>query len=508
MRRRSLLLIIAAAFALPLGSQTPPARPKLVLTIMVDQLRYDYLTRFGDEFQFGLKRLLKEGAVFTNANYASAPTVTAVGHATFLSGATPSISGIINNAWWDRAERKNVQSVTDDKVTILGGAGGGVSPRRLGVSTVGDELKLSGRGGKVIGISLKDRSAILPAGRMADGAFWFDSRVGNFISSTYYFENLPAWAQDANQARPADRYAGREWRKRKLPAQPGAQLYAAVNSSPFGDELVLNFAMSAMTAEKLGMGDKTDLLAVSFSSTDLVGHAFGPDSQEIHEMILALDKTVGDLLDAAEKQVGAANLVVVLSADHGVASIPEENMKKNLPGGRTDSRAERAAVEEALKSRFGAGSYIASFSETAIYFTADPVPGKKSDSAEMQRVAAAAMRTQPHVMRVYTRSGLENGIAGDVIDLRIRNGFHPERSPDVMIVHDPNWQAGSSSANHGSPFTYDTHVPVIFMAPGRVRPGQYYAAIGIQDIAPTLAQILGTAAPSGSVGRILGEMLP
>jgi hypothetical protein len=502
-----------AALALPLGSQTPQAspaqgRPKLVLALMVDQLRFDYLTRFGDEFQYGLKRLMKEGAVFTNANYASAPTVTAVGHATFLTGATPSISGIINNAWWDRKERKNVQSITDEGETMLGGAGNGASPRRLGVSTIGDELKVTGHGGKVIGISLKDRSAILPAGRMADGAFWFDNRSGNFVSSTYYFKAMPEWAEAANKARPADQYAGQTWRNRKLPAQPGPQLYGAVDSTPFGDELVLNFAVSALSAEKLGMSEKTDLLAVSFSSTDYVGHAYGPDSQDIHEMIVYLDKTIGKRLDAAEKQAGAANLVVVLSSDHGVANIPEENIKRNLPGGRTDSRAERAAVEDALKSRFGAGNYIASFSETAIYFTADPAPGKKLDAVEMQRVAAAAMRTQPHVMRVYTRTGLENGIAGDVIDLRIRNGFHPERSADVMIVHDPNWQAGSSSANHGSPFTYDTHVPVIFMGQGRVRPGQYYGAIGVQDIAPTLAQILGTAAPTGSVGRILGEMLP
>jgi len=512
MRRRFFLGILSAALALPLASQAPPSvpqRPKLVVAIVVDQFRYDYLTRFEGELTSGLKRLLTQGAVFTNANYDSAPTVTAVGHATFLTGATPAVSGIVGNDWWERSENKRVQSITDETVTVLGGAGTGASPRRLLVSTVGDEMKVSGRGGKVIGVSLKDRSAILPAGHMADGAYWFDSRSGNFVSSTYYFKALPAWAEAARQARPADKYAGRQWLNQKMPAQPSTQLYGAVDATPFGDELVLDFALRALEAEKLGTGAKTDLLTVSFSAVDYVGHRSGPDSEDIHQMILSVDKILGRLFDAAEKQAGVGNVLFVFSADHGVAAVPEQNIARNMPGGRTDSQAERAAVEAALRARFGTGNYIAYFSEFGIYFTADPVPGKQLDRSEMQRVAAAAMRAQPHVMRVYTRSAFENGAsAGDVIGQRVRNGFNQERSADLMIVHEPNWQAGGSTANHGSPFSYDTHVPVIFLGQGRIRPGQYYQSIGIQDIAPTLAQILGVAAPSGSIGRILGEMLP
>jgi hypothetical protein len=504
--------LILAAATLPLGSQTAqpvPQRPKLVLAIMVDQFRYDYLTRFESEFNAGLKRLLTEGAVFTNANYDSAPTVTAVGHGTFLTGATPAVSGIVGNDWWDRAAGKRVLSITDETVTTLGGNGAGASPRRLMVSTVGDELKISGHGGKVIGVSLKDRSAILPAGHMADGAFWYDSRSGNFVSSTYYFKALPAWAEDVNQSRTADKYAGRQWRNQKMPAQPGPQLYSAITSTAFGDEIVLDFALRALASEKLGAGEKTDLLAVSFSSVDYVGHGSGPDSPDVHEMILAVDKVVGQLLDAAEKQAGAGNVVAVFSADHGVAAVPEENIARKMPGGRTDSRAERTAVEQALVARFGPGNYISYFSESAIYLAPDPVPGKRLDRAEMQNVVASAMRAQPHVMRVYTRAQFENGSASsDVIDRRIRNGFHYDRSADIMIVHEPNWQAGGSTANHGSPFSYDTHVPVIFLGQGRVRPGQYHDAVAIQDIGPTLAQMLGVAAPSGSVGRVLGEMLP
>ncbi len=513
MRRRIFIGLLAAALVPPLGSQTPaafpPQRPKLVLAIMVDQLRYDYLTRFGAEFNAGLKRLLTQGAVFTNANYDSSPTVTAVGHATFLTGATPAVSGIIGNDWWDRESGRRVQSITDDTVMVLGANGAGASPRRLAVSTIGDELKISGHGGKVIGVSLKDRSAILPAGHMADGAYWFDARSGNFVSSTYYFKALPGWVEQINRSRPADKYAGRQWLNQKMPAQAGPQLYAEVDATPYGDELVLEFARQALAAEKLGAGDKTDLLAVSFSALDYVGHRSGPDSREVREMVLAVDKVVNELLEAAERQVGANSVLAVLTADHGVAPIPEQNIARRLPGGRTDSRAERAAVEQALQARFGAGNYIAYFSETAIYFHPNPVPGKQFDRAEMQRIAAAVMRAQPHVLRVYTRTGFENGYpVGDLIDRRVRNGFHHDRSADVMIVHEPNWQAGGSTANHGSPFAYDTHVPLLVLGHGRVRPGQYHGEAGIQDIAPTLARLLGIAVPSGSVGRVLAEMFP
>ena len=224
--------------------------PKLIVAIVVDQMRYDYLTRYGSEFDGGLKRLLSEGAVFTNGNYEAAPTVTAVGHSTILSGATPSVSGIAGNTWFERSEGKNVQSITDENVTPLGG-GSGASPKRLLVSTIGDELKISGKGGKVYGVSLKDRSAILPAGRMADGAFWFNAANGNFVSSSWYFDALPAWAQSFNDEHHADRYAGREWMGTTMPKETGAKLYGELDASPFADELVLQFALQLLQQEWL-----------------------------------------------------------------------------------------------------------------------------------------------------------------------------------------------------------------------------------------------------------------
>lgn len=480
-------------------------RPALVLALMVDQLRYDYLTRHGAEFDAGLARLLKEGAVFTNANYEAAPTVTAVGHSTFLSGATPSVSGIAGNSWYSRREGSAIQSITDNNVMPLG-TPNGASPHRLRVSTVGDELKQSGHGGKVYGVSLKDRSAILPAGRAADGAFWLVN--GQFVSSSWYFPELPAWATAFNAAKPADRFAGVEWMGSTLPATPGAELYRAIDSTPFADQLVLEFALRVLEAEALGTGDKTDLLAVSFSAMDYLGHASGPDTPQMREMVLSIDEKIGALLSAAERQAGRGKVLLVLSADHGVAPVPEEQMARKLPGGRYDGQAERAAVQEALAAAFGPGEYILATSETGFYL--DYTVAASASRSALENVAAEVLRRMPQVARVYTRTALEQAaVAGDRIDQRVINGFHRDESGDLVVIHDPNWLGGRGGTTHGSPYAYDTHVPLIFWGPRTlVKPGLYHTEAAIHDIAPTLSTLLRVAVPNGAQGRVLHELLP
>ncbi len=506
------LLFSSALVSAQEAPQLSAERPTLVLAIVVDQFRYDYLSRFGAEFDGGLKRLLDEGAVFTNANYDAAPTVTAVGHSTILSGATPSVSGIAGNAWFERSEGKNVQSITDDNVMPLGGTAG-ASPKRLLVSTIGDELKISGKGGKVYGVSLKDRSAILPAGRMADGAFWFDGLTGNFVSSTWYFDALPAWAADFNAAKHADRFAGQVFGGAAMPAA-GPDLYGSIDASPFADQLVLDFALTVLESEQLGTDAQTDVLAVSFSAMDYVGHAYGPDSPLIREMALTVDDRIGELIAAAESQAGRRNVLVVFTADHGVAPVPEQNVEKQLPGGRYDSRSEREAVEAALDAAFGAGDYIEAVSDFGYYLKREPVAGQTLAYADIERVAADALREQPQVARVYTRSELAAGLVnGDVIDRRMRNGFNVEHSGDVLALHEPNWLGGGGGpgggTTHGTPYAYDTHVPVIFWGPRNlVTPGQYHDYAAVNDIASTLATQLGIAQPSGVTGRVLSEMLP
>jgi len=511
MPKRFLVLLLGVC-ACADAQQRPPAQnaqPKLLLAIVVDQFRYDYLTRFRADFTGGLKRMLEQGAVFTNAHYDASPTVTAVGHSTFLTGAMPAKSGIVGNQWWERAENKVVTSVSDDNVKMLGGigVGAGSSPARLLVSTVGDELKNSGKGGKVIGMSLKDRSAILPAGRKADAAYWFDGQSGNFVSSTYYFTELPSWVRDFNATRPADRYVGQDWMGHKMPATSGPQLYNNVDASPFGDELLQALALRTLDAENLGAGSKTDLLAVSYSSVDYVGHRDGPDSPEIHDMVKRVDKLIGALIDAAEARAGKGNVLVAFSADHGSTPVPEENQKRGFPGGRIQWPAYRAAAEKALNDKFGAGQWISFSADGVIYFNPDPIPGKKLDMAEVQKVAADTIRAQPHIARVYTKTQLSAGISGnDPVDLRVRNGFNPVRSPDIFTVTEPYYIFNATGTTHGSPYDYDTHVPVIFLGLARIKAGSHAETIGVEDLAPTLASLLGIGAPSASMGHVLARI--
>src|SRR5580658_6868457 len=495
--RAGLLALLFAAHAI---AATPP---KLVLAIVVDQFRYDYLTRFRADYRAGFKRLLSDGAVFTNARYEHYPTVTAVGHSTFLSGATPSMSGIIGNEWYDRETGKTVTSVSDDAVKMLGAAGDGASPRRMLVSTVGDELKMAGSGGKTIGISLKDRSAILPAGHMADGAYWFDPRAGSFVSSTYYFPELPGWVAAYNAARPADKYRSARWLDHTLPADNA--VYAALEGSPFGNDLVESFAERAVDAEKLGQRAVTDLLAVSFSANDYVGHAVGPDSPDVKEMSIQTDRVIGQLFGYLDRAVGMGNVLVILTADHGVAPIPEVNTARRMPGGRMPQGAVRKAVEAALTAKYGAGQWMLSPSDTAFYFNRETILEKKLDAAEVERTAAEAARRVPHVFRVYTGEMLLTGAVDLQVGRRVMNGFYAPRGPDLYVLLEPYWLYGSKGTTHSTTFSYDAHVPVIFMGPG-IKAGRFDEQIAVNDVAPTLATYLDIETPGGSVGRCLSEI--
>lgn len=498
------LLVLAIAALLRAAA---PASPKLVLAIVVDQFRYDYLTRFRSEYHAGFDRLLTQGAVFANARYEHFPTVTAIGHSTLMSGATPSMSGIVGNDWYDRAAGKLVTSINDPTVQPLGGGSEGASPRRLLVSTVGDELKIA-RGGepKVIGISLKDRSAILPAGHMANGAYWFDPRSGNFISSTFYFPDLPGWVKDYDAGHPAGRYAGARWLDHALPQDP-AKLYPAIEGSPFGNEMVESFAEHAIQAERLGQRGATDVLTVSFSSNDYVGHALGPDSPEVKEMSIQTDRVIGKLFSYLDSTVGMDHVLVVLTGDHGVAPMPEVEAKRKMPGGRMPPGIVQKTVEAALAGKYGEGKWIVSPMEHTLYLNYDLMKEKKLDPAEVERTAEEAARGIQHVFRVYTRSMLLSGVAmEDQVGRRVMNGFYGPRGGDIYILLEPYWLFQASGTTHGTSFSYDSHVPVIFMGPG-IRAGRYNEQIAPNDIAPTLATYLNVETPSGSVGRCLAEIL-
>jgi predicted AlkP superfamily pyrophosphatase or phosphodiesterase len=348
-----LFLVLAAAA--PPQTISIPEKPALVLGIVVDQFRYDYLLRFRSEYKEGLDRLLTQGAVFADAKYEHVPTVTGVGHSILFSGAPPAVSGIVGNEWFDYETGKRVTCVSDDSVRMIGAPGGeGSSPRRLLVSTVGDELKIASQGrSRVVGISLKDRAAILPSGHMADEAFWFDSRSGNFVSSSYYFKEIPAWVQRFNGERNPDRYKGERFVQTLLPPEAGEKLYSQVQVSPFGNDLLELFAERAISEEKLGQRGATDLLTLSFSSNDYVGHEKGPDSAEVKEISIRTDRTLGKLLQFLDARIGLGKVLIVFTADHGVGPVPEENGRRNMPGGRILSSKTMEAAQNALAREYG-----------------------------------------------------------------------------------------------------------------------------------------------------------
>jgi len=519
---------LAALFPLLPVQAAPPAAPKtkLVVAIIIDQFRYDYMTRFDASYQGGLRRLHDAGAFFTDAHQAHYPTVTAAGHAAFLTGSIPAIEGIIGNEWFDRETSKMVTSVSDDATKLVGGNGGaGSSPRRLMGSTLGDEIKIAGPADTtVIGISLKDRAAILPAGHTANAAYWFDHESGQFVTSTYYMKDLPAWVQAFNKSGAASKYASAKWIPvdgfapalagslatlsgaqpyRVLPAVLGKAYYEAMIATPYGNDMLEAFTEEAIKQEHLGQHSGTDVLTVSFSSNDLLGHQVGPDAPEVRDMCIRTDRALGKLLQAIEAEAGVGNYVVVLTSDHGVAPKPEELTKRGMPAGRFSSAEVYGAIDKALSEKYGAAKWVIGNAELSPYLDHELLNAKHVALADAVEVAAEAVRKLPYIFRVYTCTQLEHeNLAGDPIGNLIQRGYYRGRAADLFIVQDPYWLASKEGTSHGTPFSYDTHVPVIFLGRG-IRAGRYDENIRVADIAPTLAALLGVNAPSGSVGRVL-----
>jgi hypothetical protein len=503
MKRLLSFLLLAASVAA--AAETIP-KPKLVVVLVADQFRYDYLTRFQDEYKAGLERLMKEGAVFTNAYLEHFPTVTAIGHSVLLTGAFPSVSGIIGNDWYDRESGRQVTSVSDPQTTILGGKGqGGASPHRLLVSTVGDEMKLATGGrSRVIGISMKDRAAILPAGHLADAAYWYDGSTGHFVTSTYYRTDLPDWVKEFN-SKAAGQYKGAEWLGRTMPKNEN--VYSALLGSPFGNDLLEAFAEQAILNEKLGQGPSTDLIAISFSSNDYVGHEFGPASPEVRDICIQTDIVLGKLFQFLDTRVGMKSVLVVFTADHGVAPMPDSQPGRRIPGGRMPAGIVQSSVQTELARRYGDGKWILSPSEHSLYLNRELMRKKNLNLDEVEEAAKEAISVLPHVFRVYTGEQLSNKAAWqDLIGRRVLNGHNLRRGADVYILLDPYWMFTLAGTTHGTAFNYDAHVPVVFMG-SWFRAGKYDQNIAANDIAPTLATLLDVDPPSGSAGRVLVESL-
>jgi hypothetical protein len=543
--RVAFLCILVVLSGLSRASAQVSGKPKLIVLVVVDQFRYDYTTRFRTEYRAGLDRMLRDGAVFTNANYQQAPTVTAVGHSIVSTGAMPSVSGIAGNGWFERETGRTVRSVCDYDVAIVGAKPqlhdlrtcedyDPASPKRLLVSTIGDEVRATDQKAKVVGMSLKARSAILPSGRNAQEAFWFDDTVGGFVSSTYYFHDakLPDWVNGFNNRkdggsnrRVVDSYVEAKWPSFPLWDFHGDRTaYDRLAASPWGNELLEDFAESAILNEKLGQRDSTDLLTVSFSSNDYVGHITGPDAPEVEDMCVRTDKLLGKLMAFAEKTVGAGNVLYVLTADHGVAPLPTERQKLKESGNYLYFDPGDYLNAE-LRRKYGQAQndWILASVDNTVYFNWKAADEKKLSHSELQKTAAnllldaAEKFPVARIARVFTRDELMAGVSkNDSIGQAVSRGFNVERGGDIVWIQEPYFVAPGGGADlgghdhkgttHSTPYPYDTHVPMIFYGAG-VHAGEYSQSVVPNDIAPTLAAILGVKAPNGSSGSVLKDVL-
>jgi predicted AlkP superfamily pyrophosphatase or phosphodiesterase len=512
----ALLLFVSTAF----GSAYD-ARPKLIVVITVDQLRADLLQRWKSKFTDGGFRLLMDrGAYFTDCNYEYINLHTAPGHATLFTGAYTDSHNIIANEWWNHERKRVVTSVDDFDTKVVGSAGDfGASPHNLTATTIGDEMRMATDGkARVFGISLKDRSAVLPAGHSGT-AYWIDRKSGAWISSTYYMSQLQPWAAEFNTKKRADKYWNVEWKDAagkshkttKNEAKP--DFYGVVGGSPYGVEYELEFARELVTSEKLGSGPATDMLSISISSTDITGHEFGPDSPEQEAMIVATDKSLNDFFGFLGRQFGLANVWIVLSADHGIAPTIAQGQKLKIPNATTQPDQAKAEINAAIAKRVGrAGDFVALIRDRIVYANPEAFgAGFKRDDAEA--MLAEIMRT-PSVQQ-------ELQITDSMTRAQITNGHTPANELSHKWAHSyapglDEWYAiglpapfsipGTIGADHLAPWSYDTHVPLGFYGVP-FQPGTYRTSVEPVDWAVTLASLLGINKPSHAVGRVLTEAL-
>lgn len=510
--------------------------PKLVVGIVVDQLRYDYIPLYWDKFEEGgFKRLVEQGFSFENNHFNYFPTYTGPGHAAVYTGATPSVNGIVGNSWYDRNIDDEMYVVSDSTVNPVGtdSESGKMSPENLKSTTVTDELKSASPESKVVGVSIKDRGAVLPAGHLGDAAYWYEAESGNFVSSSWYISELPQWVQDFNEEGLAKELANRTWetllpidrytesnpddtpyertfRNEDAPVFPHnlaenkGDGYGIISSTPFGNTLIAELAKAAIEGEDMGEDGPTDFLGVSFSSTDYVGHQYGPHSIELQDTYLRLDRDLSDLLDYLDQKVGKGNYLVVLTSDHGVVDVPQELIDKNLPGGYFDSDT---AVEELagfLKEEYGNSDWIEAYTNQQIYLDRDLIEAEGLSLKEIQGQAAEFLLQFEGVLSTNTAYNFQNKSFDNGLQAMYQRGFVHDRSGDVYIQLksgwlDTNYPKGSS---HGSPYNYDTHVPLLFYG-WNVPEGSTTRKTAIPQIAPTISNMLNIALPSGSPANIL-----
>lgn len=551
MKLKHLAIALLAIISLSASAQTKKttvaaatsvARPKLVVGIVVDQMRWDYLYRYYDRYQAtGFKRLLNEGFSCENTNLDYIPAVTAAGHTCIYTGSVPSIHGIAGNDFIIQATGKSMYCTEDSTVKTVGSTSvaGQMSPRNLLTTTVTDELRLATNfRSKVIGIALKDRGGILPAGHSANAAYWFDDATGNWITSTYYMNDLPAWVKTFNAQKNAEKYLKQDWNTLypinsylqstednspryeaspkgadapTMPVKTSAMFvkdYSAIRSTPYGNSITLDMAKSAIENENLGKNTVTDFLALSLSSTDYVGHQYGINAVETEDTYLRLDRDLSAFLTYLDNAVGKGNYTVFLTADHGAAHNPTFLTDRNVPAGVWAPASILKELNTQLEAKYGIKKTVLSFSNYQVSLNNVAIADKKASEYAIKQDCIEFLKKQLGVEYAVDMQNTNNTSIPEALRLRIVNGYNADRSGCIQIILKPGWfsEHGATGTTHGTWNPYDTHIPLVFMGWG-IPHGHTNTSIHMTDIAPTIAALLHIQAPNGSIGLPIVEVV-
>jgi len=520
-----------------------PKKSKLIIGIVIDQMRYDYLTRYADRYgKDGFNRILKDGFSLENAHYNYIPTYTAVGHTSIYTGTTPSEHGIISNNWYDKFLKESIYCVDDVTYKTVGNNGsyGQKSPKRLFTSTITDQLHLAqNMRGKTIGISIKDRSAILPAGHTANAAYWYDGNDYNtWITSTFYMNELPKWVKEFNADNRADEYLNTSWEtlyniksytnsrnddnifEGKLAGQKAPTFpkklkalrvkngnFNLIKTVPAGNTFTADFAKAAIIGENLGKSEYTDFLTISFSSTDYIGHKYGVSAIETEDTYLRLDKDLADFFQFLDKQVGKNNYTLFLTADHAAVHAPSYLQSLKIPAHYLDMTAFRKFILKTTKKYFNSIELIENISNYQIFLNKEKVESLGLDVNTVAQKLADEVVNYHEIYKAVTARTLQTTHFSSGILNALQNGYNQKLSGDVLMI--PNHATltrGRKGTSHGSGYSYDTHVPVIFYGKG-INQGSTSKRYNITDIAPTIANLLSIEAPNGTNGVIIDDVL-
>ncbi|MGJ3233735.1 alkaline phosphatase PafA [Marivirga sp.] len=518
-------------------------KPKLVVGIVIDQLRHDYFERYSDNFgEDGFKRLISEGFYNHNTHYNYIPTFTGPGHASVYTGTTPATHGIIANNWYDKNIKTSVYCAEDTSVYTIGSTSdaGLMSPHRMLSTTITDELGLATNfKSKVVGISIKDRGSILPAGHNPTGSFWYDKSNGHFVSSSYYGnEELPTWLQEFNNRNLADEYLNQTWDLsmsleeytqstaddmpyemkvrgkeksvfpydlKKLRAENGN--FGLLPNTAFGNTILADLATATMDGEQMGQDNITDFLALSFSSTDYIGHGFGPRSVEVQDTYIKLDQEIARLFEHLDQKVGKGNYLIFVTSDHGCAEVPEYLQANKIPADHYDGKAYVQNISNALSEKFGQGEWIEDFSNEQFFLNHDLITEKDVDLDVIRKFIVNESLNLEGVAEAYSATDMQSTEFTEHKASALQMGYNFKRSGDVLLILEPGWFYQTRSATtHGTGYAYDTHVPLIWYGSG-IKSGRSYKRQNIDDIAVTLAHILGTNLPNGATGEPIQEVL-